>query len=62
MPSQKLTAKQHRLKAEIEEIAVFVQMDHWNILDYEEGGRATYLEMMKYQLVRGDIVTISLSS
>jgi hypothetical protein len=57
MPSQKLTAKQHRLKAEIEEIAAFVQMDHWNILNYEEGGRTTYLEMMKHQLVRGDIVT-----
>jgi hypothetical protein len=57
MPSQKLTAKQHRLKAEIEEIAAFVQMDHWNILNYKEDGRTTYLEMMKLQLVRGDIVT-----
>jgi hypothetical protein len=57
MPSQKLTAKQHRLKAEIEEIAAFVQMDHWNISDYEEDARTTYLEIMKFQLVRGDIVT-----
>jgi hypothetical protein len=56
MPSQKLTAKQHRLKAEIEEIAAFIQMDHWNILNYEED-RTTYLEIMKLQLVRGDIVT-----
>jgi hypothetical protein len=53
MPSQKRTAKQRRLKPEIEEIAAFVQMDHWNISNYEEDGRTTYLEMMKFQLVRG---------
>jgi len=51
MPSQKLTVKQRRLKAEMEEIAAFVQMDHWNVSNYEEDGRTTFLEMMKFELI-----------
>ncbi len=57
MPAPKLTPKQRRLKNEIEDIAALVQMDHWNILDYSVESRTTYLEIMKRQLVRGEIIT-----
>jgi hypothetical protein len=52
----KLTAKQRRLIDEIEEIAVSIKMDYWNILDYAEGGRTVILELMKRQLVRSEII------
>ena len=39
-----LTPKQRHLKHEIEEIASIISMDHWNILDYEQESRTTYLE------------------
>jgi hypothetical protein len=45
-----------RLRAEIEEIASMANMDHWNILDYEEERRTPQLELMKDQLVRGEII------
>jgi hypothetical protein len=52
----KLTLKQRRLIAEFEEIAASIQMDYWNILDYREDGRTVILELMKQQLIRGEII------
>jgi hypothetical protein len=52
----KLTPKQRRLIVEFEEIASFVRMDYWNILDYDEDGRTTILDVMKQQLIRSDII------
>jgi hypothetical protein len=52
----KLTPKQRRLITEIEDIAASVQMDYWNILDYDEDGRSYVLEAMKQQLIRGQII------
>jgi hypothetical protein len=49
----KLTSKQHRLIGEIEDIVASVQMDYLNILDCEEGGRNSILELMKQQPIRG---------
>lgn len=57
MPLNALTRKQRRLRTEIEEIASFIAMDHWNILDYSPESRTTYLEKMKVQLVRSEIIT-----
>ena len=57
MPIRKLTPKQNRLKTEIEELSAFVQMDHWNILHYQQESRTTILELMKKQLIVGDIVS-----
>jgi len=51
-----LTRTQRRLRAEIEEIASIANMDHWNILNYEEERRTPQLELMKDQLVRGEII------
>ena len=50
----KLTPKQRRLITEIEDIAASVQMDYWNILDYDEEARGYILEAMKQQLVYAD--------
>jgi hypothetical protein len=52
-----LTPKQRRLKAEIEELSAFVQMDHWNIAQYSKERRTTVLELIKRQLIVGDVVT-----
>jgi len=51
-----LTRTQRRLRAEIEEIASIANMDHWNILNDEEERRTPQLELMKDQLVRGEII------
>ena len=53
----RLTPKQRRLKAEIEDIAASIRMDYWNILDYDEDGRTVILELMKQQLIRSEIIT-----
>lgn len=52
----KLTPKQRRLIAEIEDIAAAIQMDYWNIADYDEDGRTYILEVMKQQLIRSQII------
>ena len=52
----KLTAKQRRLIAEFEEIAAAARIDYWNILDYEEDARTPILQIMKQQLIRGEII------
>jgi hypothetical protein len=57
MPAAKLTSKQRRLQAEIEDISSFVHMDHYNILEYPEESRTTHLELMRRQLILGEIVT-----
>jgi hypothetical protein len=53
---ESLTRRQRRLRAEIEDIACMANMDHWNILDYEEERRTSQLGLMKDQLVRGQII------
>lgn len=57
MPSAKLTPKQRRLQTEIEEISAFVNMDHYNILQYSRENRTTYLELMRRQLILSEIIT-----
>jgi hypothetical protein len=52
----KLTPKQRHLITEIEDIAASIRMDYWNICDYDEDGRTSILEVMKQQLIRGEIV------
>jgi hypothetical protein len=51
-----LTAKQRRLRREIEDIAAMLRMDHWNIEQFEPDERTTMLEVMKNSLIRGEIV------
>lgn len=51
-----LNSTQRRLRAEIEEIAAIVRMDHWAIGDYEATARTPHLQAMRQQLVRGEII------
>jgi hypothetical protein len=53
-----LTRKQRQLRAEIEQIASAIAMDHWNIEEYKGSieYRTMTLEGMKDQLVRGEII------
>ena len=51
-----LTAKQRRLRAEIEEIASIVDMDHCNIENYSPDNRTVFLELTKNKLVRADVI------
>jgi hypothetical protein len=53
-----LTRKQHRLRAEIKEIAAAINMDHWNIeTHYKRKSRSLALEFMKDELVRGEVIS-----
>jgi hypothetical protein len=56
MATTKLTAKQRRLKTEIDDIAAAVTMDHWNIAYYDEDARTAILGVMKVKLVRAEII------
>jgi hypothetical protein len=51
-----LSAKQGRLRQEIEDIASELGLDHWNIEDYKPATRSLRLEIIKNQLVRSDVV------
>lgn len=51
-----LTAKQRKLLIELGEIAKIVRVDYWNILDRERESRTPVLEVMKRELIRGEIV------
>ena len=51
-----LTRKQRRLRSEIEEIASAVDMDHWNIEQYDPEQRDVFLELMKDKLVRSEVI------
>jgi hypothetical protein len=51
------TAKQRRLRAEIEKISSMIEMDFWDIEKYKPEDRTTRLEIMKRQLIRGEIIT-----
>ena len=52
-----LTPKQRKLCKELEEISEVVRVDYWNILSWSPKVRTTVLEVMKRQLIRGEIVT-----
>ena len=51
-----LSAKQRRLRQEIEDIASQLGLDNWNIEDYKPATRSLRLEIIKNQLVRSDVV------
>src|SRR5436190_16630478 len=51
-----LTKQQLRLRAEIEEIASAIAMDHWNIKEYPPEARTPLLTKMKNQLVRSEVI------
>lgn len=55
MPSA-LTKRQRQLKTELKAIAETVGVDYWNILDREPAARTPVLEVMKRELIRGEIV------
>lgn len=52
----RLTPTQRRLLDEIKEISESVQMDHWNILNYEQDARTPILGVMKQKLIRAEII------
>jgi hypothetical protein len=51
-----LTPKQRKLGKELKEISEIVRVDYWNILTWPPKFRTTVLEVMKRQLIRGEIV------
>jgi hypothetical protein len=51
-----LTAKQRRLTRELEEISKVVRVDYWNILQRERAARTPVLEVMKRELILGEVV------
>lgn len=55
MPDR-LTAKQKDLLKELEEISSIVRVDYWNIKERQRNARTAVLEVMKRELVRGEVV------
>jgi hypothetical protein len=52
-----LTRAERKLQAEIQDIAVLIEMDFWAIGQrYKRGYRRNQLELMKDKLVRGEVV------
>lgn len=54
--SKALTRKQRKLTKELEAIAETIGVDYWNILNREPEGRTPILEVIKRELIRGEIV------
>jgi hypothetical protein len=46
-----------RLRRELDAIAETIGIDYWNILDREAAARTPVLEVIKRELIRGEIVT-----
>jgi len=54
--ADRLTQKQQRLGNDLGEIARIVRVDYWNILERERAARTPVLEVMKRELIRGEVV------
>jgi hypothetical protein len=54
--ADRLTPKQKTLLADIETICNVVRVDYWNIRQRERKSRTAVLEVMKRELVRGEII------
>ncbi len=52
----RLTQRQRKLIGELEKIASIVRVDYWNIRDRERGARTPVLEVMKRELIRGEVI------
>src|SRR5580698_10477942 len=55
MPDR-LTKKQRELLEELKENSSIVRVDYWNIKDRERPARTAVLEVMKRELIRGEVV------
>lgn len=54
--ADRLTLKQKALLAESEQISEIVRVDYWNIRQWPCESRTAVLEVMKRELVRGEII------
>lgn len=52
-----LTTKQRRILSEIDVIASRAGQDHWNIENYEKDARTPKSDLMKRQLIIGEVIT-----
>lgn len=52
-----LTKKQRELRKELDEIAQTIGVDYWNILDREAEARTPVLDVMKREIIRGEVVS-----
>ena len=52
-----LTKKQRQLRKDLDAIAQTIGMDYWNILDRESEARTPVLEVMKREMIRGEVVS-----
>lgn len=51
-----LTEKQRKLIGELEQIASIVRIDYWNIRDREKEARTPVLEVIRRELIRGEVI------
>jgi hypothetical protein len=54
--ADRLTQKQQRIRNDLVEITKIVRVDYWNILERERAARTPVLEVMKRELIRGEVV------
>jgi hypothetical protein len=55
--TDRLTQRQRRLAAEIEEIAVLLRLDYPNITSYQRDARTPLLEMIQRKLIISEVIT-----
>lgn len=56
MPAS-LTKKQPPLREDLDAVARTIGMDYWNILEPEPEARTPVLEVIKREMIRGEIVS-----
>jgi len=52
----RLTQRQRKLMGELETITSIVRVDYWNIRDRKKDVRTPVLELMKRELIRGEVI------
>jgi hypothetical protein len=52
----RLTQRQRKLIGELDKIASIVRVDYWNIRNREKEARTPVLEVMKRELIRGEVI------
>lgn len=56
MPKDKLTPKQKKLIAELDELSDLLTLDYRNALEYEKEARTPYLQAARDKIIRGQVI------
>ena len=54
--ADRLTERQRKLIQELEKVASVVRIDYWNIRDRKKEARTSVLEVIKRELIRGEVI------